>query len=453
MKIVIIGCTHAGIAAMNQCLKYYPNASITVYERNQTISYLSCATYLHISGSVKNLDEAMYANPEQFIKKGVQMRMQHDVIKIDSTTHTILAQDLKTKEFVHDKYDKLIMTTGSKTTIPVIPGIESTKVMLCKTCDEAQKLYEASKGSKKIAILGGGYSGVELAEGYLKSGHQVMLFQRRDQLLNQYLDTPLAKKVKKLLLDNNVKVMTNTVVTRFKETGDGHVLVKTSAGDFLVDMVAITPGVLPQADLLKGQVELAKNGAIITNEYMQSSNPDIFAAGDVTEVHFNPTFNSKYIPLASHAIRQGALAGANIINPRIISMGTQATSGMLVFGYTVACTGLTLHDALHENFDAQEVIYEGNYRPDFMPTNNKISIELVYDRKTHQVLGAQLMSQHEVSQSANTISVVIQNKNTIDQLAYLDMLFSPNFDEPFNYLNLVAQKAVDKEYQFSQSQK
>lgn len=453
MKIVIIGCTHAGIAAMNQCLKYYPDATITVYERNQSISYLSCATYLHIAGSVKNLDEAMYANPEQFIKKGVQMRMQHDVIEIDSTAHTILAQDLQTKEFVHDTYDKLIMTTGSKTTIPVIPGIESTKVMLCKTCDQAQKLAKASKNAKKIAILGGGYSGVELAEGYLKSGHQVILFQRRDQLLNQYLDTELAQKVKQLLLDNNVKVMTKTVVTRFTETEDGKVLIKTSAGDYLVDMVTITPGVLPQADLLKGQVKLAKNGAIITNEYMQSSDPDIFAAGDVTEVHFNPTLDSKYIPLASHAIRQGALAGANVVTPRIKSMGTQATSGMLVFGHTVASTGLTLHDALQENFDAQAVFFEGNYRPDFMPTNTKISIELIYDRKTRQVLGAQLMSKHEVSQSANTISVIIQNKNTIDDLAYLDMLFSPNFDEPFNYLNLVAQKAVDQEYQHSQSQK
>lgn len=134
-------------------------------------------------------------------------------------------------------------------------------------------------------------------------------------------------------------------------------------------------------------------------------------------------------------------------------MGTQATSGMLVFGHTVASTGLTLHDALQENFDAQAVFFEGNYRPDFMPTNTKISIELIYDRKTRQVLGAQLMSKHEVSQSANTISVIIQNKNTIDDLAYLDMLFSPNFDEPFNYLNLVAQKAVDQEYQHSQSQK
>lgn len=453
MKIVIIGCTHAGIAAINQCLKYYPDATITVYERNRSISYLSCATYLHIAGSVKDLNEAMYANPEQFIKKGVQMRMQHDVIEIDGTAHTILAQDLQTKEFVHDKYDKLIMTTGSKTTIPVIPGIESTKVMLCKTCDQAQKLYKASKNAETIAILGGGYSGVELAEGYLKSGHQVILFQRKKQLLNQYLDTTIAQKVKKLLLDNNVKVMTNTVVTRFNETDDGKILVKTNVGDYSVDMVTITPGVLPQADLLKGQVKLAKNGAIITNEYMQSSDPNIFAAGDVTEVHYNPTLNSKYIPLASHAIRQGALAGANILNPRIKTMGTQATTGMLVFGNTVASTGLTLHEALHENFDAQEVFFESNYRPDFMPTNAKISIELVYDRKSRQILGAQLMSEHEVSQSANTISVVIQNKNTIDQLAYLDMLFSPNFDEPFNYLNLVAQKAVDKEYQYSKNQK
>lgn len=445
MKIVIIGCTHAGISAIKSCLKVAPDADITVYERHPDISYLSCGTYLHISGSVPDLNNVFYADPADFSRQGVQMRMRHDVIKIDAQAHTILAQDLQTKELIHDTYDKLIMATGSRTAIPVITGIENPKVMLCKTCDEARRLHQAAQTNHRIAILGGGYAGVELAEGYVKSGHEVLLFQRNAQLLNPYMDPVMADQVTQVLTDHGVTVITGANVTRFSDQVDGQVKVTTTTDDYLVDMVAISPGTLPQADLLKGQVKLAENGAILTDAYMTSSDPDILAAGDVTQIHFNPTGGLRYAPLASHAIRQGALAGLNVLGRRVKTMGSQATTGMQLFGHTVACTGLTLAAAKAAGVDVGSVFYRGNYRPDFMPTTAEIDIQLIYDRHTRRVLGAQLMSTHEVAQSANTVSVVIQNHNTIDQLAYVDMLFSPNFDEPFNYLNLAAQAAVDQE--------
>jgi len=445
MKIAIIGCTHAGIAAMKQILKYYPEAEITVYERHAEISYLSCGTYLHLGGAVKNLADVHYASPTEFTEQGVRMLMQFEVIRVDAAEHTILAQNLQTKELVHDQYDKLIMATGSTTAIPAINGIQNSKVMLCKTCDQAHELYKAAQHSRHVAIVGGGYAGVELAEGYIKSGHQVTLFQRNQQLLDEYMDPAIAQQVKDLLVEKGVDVLTDTEVTQFKDMPNEQLEIATNNGNYMVDMVAICPGVIPQSDLLKGQVQLAKNGAIVTDPYMGTSDPDIFAAGDATEVHYNPTLRQIYMPLASHAVRQGTLAGINVLDKRLKSIGTQATTGMLLFGKTVACTGLTLKAAKAAHFEAKSALYEGNYRPDFMPTTAKISIELVYDKHSRKVLGAQLISDHEVAQSANTLSVVIQNGNTIDELAFLDMLFSPNFDEPFNYLNLVAQKAVDQE--------
>ncbi|RRK11557.1 NADH oxidase [Lactiplantibacillus garii] len=445
MKVAIIGCTHAGIAAIKQILKYYPTTEITVYERHADISYLSCGTYLHLGGAVKNLNDVFYADPDDFAKQGVHMRMQFDVIRIDAHAHTIMAQDLQTKEMVHDHYDKLIMATGSMTAIPAITGIENPKVMLCKTCDQAHELYQAAQNCHNVAIVGGGYAGVELAEGYVKSGHTVTLFQRNQQLLDEYTDPVMAKRVEQLLTTNGVHVITGTTVERFSDTSTGQLKVTTRDADYVVDMVAICPGVIPQSDLLAGQVTLAKNGAIITDPYMGTSDPDIFAAGDVTEVHYNPTLSTTYIPLASHAIRQGTLAGINVLDRRLKSIGTQATTGMLLFGQTIACTGMTLARAKAAHFDAGSAYYRGNYRPEFMPTTTEIQIELVYDRNSRKVLGAQLMSAHEIAQSANTLSVIIQNGNTIDELAFIDMLFSPNFDEPFNYLNLVAQTAVEQE--------
>lgn len=446
MKVAIIGCTHAGIAAMKQILKYYPGTEITVYERHADISYMSCGTYLHLGGTIHNLDQALYANPSEFSEQGVQMRMQYDVINVNADKHTILAQNLQTKELQTDHYDKLVMATGSITAIPAIPGVENPKVMLCKTCEQAQQLYEAAKHAHHIAIVGGGYSGVELAEGYVKSGHTVTLFQRGPHLINEYLDPQISEKIEDLLTTKGIQVRTNAQVTAFSDTADNRLRVATADSEEIFDMAVICPGVIPQSELLAGQVNRTKQGAIVTDRYMGTSNPDIFAAGDVMEVNFNPTKEHAYMPLVSHAIRQGALAGINIFDKRLGAIGTQATTGMLIFDQTVACAGLTLTAAKAANFDAQAAFYEGNYRPDFMPTTAKVMIELVYDQQTRKVLGGQLMSAHEVSQSANTLSVVIHNGNTIDELAFMDMLFSPNFDEPFNYLNLVAQAAVDQEH-------
>ncbi|APX72994.1 NADH oxidase [Companilactobacillus allii] len=445
MKVVVIGCTHAGIEAVRQILKYYPDTKITVYERQSNISYLSCATYLHIEGTVEKLSDARYVEPDDFEEQGVTMEINHDVIQVDSVKHTILVQNLLTKEMETTTYDKLIMATGSITAIPAIPGIENPKVLLCKTYDQANNLCEYTSENQQIAIIGGGYVGVELAQGYSKSGHKVLLVQKSPYLLDKYVEPLISNKIKEELISNGVQVLTNSKVTSFKDTANNKLLITTKDGNYEVDIAAIGAGMIPQTELLQGQVDMAENDAIITDDYMQTSNPDILAAGDASVIHFNPTSSTSYSPLVSHAVRQGTLAGINIFERRLRSIGTQATTGILVFGNTVASTGLTLSQAKEANFNAASVVYEGPYRLEFMPDSYNVVVELIYDKNNRKVLGAQLMSQHDVSQSANTISVLMQYGGTIDQLAMIDMLFSPNFNGPFDYLNLAGQKAVDQE--------
>jgi len=451
MKVVVVGCTHAGIAAVKQVLKNYPEANITVYERQKNISYLSCATYLHIEGTVRSLADTFYAEPDDFTKQGVQMKIQYDVIAINAQTHTLVAQDLLTKEKVTDTYDKLILATGSITAIPAITGIENPKVLLCKTYDQAHDLCEAADDRHRVAIIGGGYIGVELAEGYARTGHEVTLVQKPAQLLNGYLEPELAQKVTTLLTQNGVRVLTGTQVTRFDNTPAGNLLISTTGEPFEVDMAAVSAGMLPQTDLLAGQVSMTPKGAIITDDYMQTSDPDILAAGDNAVVHYNPTQSLSYSPLVSHAIRQGALAGINTFERRVRTIGTQASTGMLVFNHTIACVGMTMRAAEAAHLNAANVHYEGSYRPDFMPEAYQVTIELIYDRNNRQILGAELISEHDVSQAANTISTLMQNHATIDQLALVDMLFSPNFSQPFNYLNLAGQMAVEQEHGYLRS--
>ncbi|MFD1548669.1 FAD-dependent oxidoreductase [Levilactobacillus fuyuanensis] len=445
LKVVVIGCTHAGIAAVKQILKNYPDAEITVYERQSTISYLSCATYLHIEGTVKSLDDARYVEPDDFADEGVTMQISHDVIRVNASEHTLLVQNLATKEMATDTYDKLIMATGSLTAIPAIPGVENPKVLLCKTYNQAHSLCDYSTNQKRIAIIGGGYVGIELAEGYANTGHEVLLIQQPTHLLDQYVEPEISEAVARLLRSHGVQVLRHTRVTAFADTDEGKLCLATEAGNFKVDMAAISAGIIPQTDLLHGQVKMAPNGAILTDDYMQTSNPDILAAGDASVSHDNATNAPIYAPLVSHAVRQGALAGTNAFERRLRTIGTQNTTGVLVFGHTLARTGLTMKQATAANLNAAHVLYAGPYRPKFMPEHYPVMMELVYDRNNRKVLGAQLLCQHDVSQAANAVSALMQNGGTIDQLAMLDMLFSPNFSEPFNYLNKTAQMAVDQE--------
>lgn len=445
MKVIVVGCTHAGTAAVEQILQNNPDTEVTVYERDDNISFLSCGIALYLGRKVQHLEDMFYASPKDLEKMGAKVKMKHDVLKIDTKKKTVMCENMETHEIINDTYDKLIMTTGSSVVVPPIMGISDTRILMCKSYAQAREIYETAKDHKHITIVGGGYIGVELAESYANTDHEVTLIQSRDQVLNNYIDKDMSEKVIDLLKEHGVKVYLSERVTGFDRTEDDHVLIETTGDDHTSDLVIVCTGFVANTELLRGQVDMDRHGAIIINEYTQTSDPDIYAAGDACTVNFNPTGKPAYMPLATNAIRQGALAGINVFGDIKKYMGTQATSAMELFGYTIASTGLTLKHALANGLNAASVEYHDYYRPKYMPTTDMLTIKLVYDRDNRLILGAQLFSKHEVAQSANTISVCIQNKNTIDDLAFMDMLFQPNYDNPFNYLNLVAQQAVAQE--------
>ena len=184
------------------------------------------------------------------------------------------------------------------------------------------------------------------------------------------------------------------------------------------------------------------NGAILTDEYMQTSVKDVYAAGDSAAVHYNPTQKADYIPLATNAVRQGLLIGRNIETPTEKYMGTQATSAVELFGRTYSGSGLTVEGAKVRGIEVATTTLEQDYRPDFMPSTTPVLMNLMWDPKTRQVLGGSFTSMYDIAQAANVISMAIQTKMTIDQLAMVDMFFQPNYDQPVNYVNAIAMQAV-----------
>lgn len=441
MKVIVIGCTHAGTAAVNQILASNPDTEVTIYERNDNVSFLSCGIALYLGGQVADPQGLFYSSPEQLAELGATVHMQHDVTDVDTENHEITVTDLKTGASKTDHYDKLVVTTGSWPVIPPIDGIDSPNVYLCKNWTHAQNLWEAAKPAKRVIVIGGGYIGTELVEAYQKQGKEVTLIDGLPRILNKYLDKEFTDRVEQNFVDHGIKMALNQMVQGFSDDGK-EVSVKTDKGSYTADMAILCVGFRPNTGLLKGKVDMNANGSIKTNDYMQTSDPDIHGAGDSVAVHYNPTQKDAYIPLATNAVRQGTLVGLNIFKPTRKYMGTQSTSGLMLFGQTIVSSGMTLEHAQAENVPAAAVTFEDNYRPEFMPTTKPVLMQLVYNPETREILGAQFMSEHDVSQSANVISVMIQNHNTIDDLGFVDMFFQPIYDRPFNYLNLLGQAAI-----------
>lgn len=443
MKVAIIGCTHAGTFATKQILAENPDAEVTVYEKNDVISFLSCGIALYLGGQVKDPQGLFYSNPEELSKLGATVLMKHNVQNIDNQAHTITVENLETHEVTTSSYDKLVMTSGSWPVIPPIPGIDSDKVLLCKNWAHAQELFQRAKNAKRIAVIGAGYIGAELAEAYSLKDHDVTLIDGQDRVMPKYFDTAFTDKIEDEYRSHNVRLALNQKVQGFTTTTDG-VTIATDKEQIDVDLAVLCIGFRPNTDLLADKVVMAKNGAIITNDYMQSSDPDIFAAGDSAAVHYNPTGKNAYIPLATNAVRQGILVGKNIAKPTVKYMGTQSSSGLALYGISLCSTGLTYEAAKEQGINAEQVLVTDNYRPEFMPTTLPVTMSLVFNPDTREILGGALMSKYDISQSANLLSVCIQNHNTIDDLAMVDMLFQPNFDRPFNYLNILGQAAQAK---------
>ncbi|OGX78690.1 NADH oxidase [Exiguobacterium sp. SH31] len=442
MKIAVIGCTHAGTAAVKGLLAKHDNLDITVYERNDNVSFLSCGIALHVGGVVKRAEELFYSSPTELEELGATMRMKHDVLNIDTEAKTVHAKNLETGEDVYDTFDRLIVTTGSWPIVPTLPGIEMTGIELCKNYGHAQRIIERAKGATNIAVIGAGYIGVELVEAFEVYGKQVTFIDSADRILNKYLDKSFTDQLEADMTSRGIDLELSQTVEAFRGT-DGNVThVVTDKGEFEADLVILCVGFRPNTGLLAGQVDMLGNGAIIVDEYMRTSNPDVFAAGDSCAVYYNPARTHAYIPLATNAVRMGTLVAENLVTPRVRYQGTQGTSGLRLYDWNIASSGLTEEAAGLFGLEVESVVIEDAYRPEFMPTAEPVQFKLVYEVGTHRVVGGQVLSKADMTQAVNTLSLAIQNEMTVEELAYVDFFFQPHYNKPWHFINSGALAAM-----------
>ncbi|WP_373774446.1 FAD-dependent oxidoreductase, partial [Streptococcus ferus] len=287
---------------------------------------------------------------------------------------------------------------------------------------------------KKVAVVGAGYIGVELAEAFKRNGREVVLIDVVDTCLAGYYDRDLSDMMSKQMADNGIELAFGETVKAIE--GDGKVeRIVTDKTSRDVDMVVLAVGFRPNTSLGAGKLETFRNGAFLVNKKQETSLPDVYAVGDCATVYDNAINDTNYIALASNALRSGMVAGHNAAGHDIESLGVQGSNGISIFGLNMVSTGLTEEKAKRFGFNPVTAEITDQQKAAFMEHGNyDVTLKIVYDKDSREVLGAQMASLGDISMAIHMFSLAIQEHITIDRLALLDLFFLPHFNQPLSYI-------------------
>lgn len=439
MKTVIIGTNHSGIAAANTILDNYENQEVVMIDKNSNLSYLGCGTALWVGQQIDGYEGLFYTNPADFLAKGAKISMETTVESIDFDKKEVHCKNKAGEEYV-ESYDNLVLATGSTPISPSLPGQDLDGISFLKLFQDGQVVdAELDKEDvKRVAVIGAGYIGVEIAEAAKRRGKEVLLFDAADTSLSTYYDEEFSAEMDKNLKENGLELHFGELATGY-EGKDGRITgIVTDKGSYPVDLVINAIGFRPNNVLGKEDLELFTNGAYLVNKQQQTSKDGVYAVGDCATVYSNAIQDTAYIALATNAVRSGIVAGHNIGGTALESAGVQGSNGISIFGYNMVSTGLSAKAAKAAGYNVGVTDFEDLQKPAFMKENDSVKIRIVYDKDTRRVLGAQIASNDDISMAIHMFSLAIAKGVTIEELALLDIFFLPHFNQPYNYITMAA---------------
>ena len=450
-KIVVIGANHAGTACINTMLDNFGNENeIVVFDQNSNISFLGCGMALWIGKQIDGPEGLFYSDKEKLEAKGAKVYMESPVLSVDYDKKEVTALVNGQKHV--ESYEKLIFATGSQPIIPPIKGIEIVEgnrefkatmenvqfVKLYQNSAEVIEKLRNNEGIKRVAVVGAGYIGVELAEAFERLGKEVTLIDVADTCLAGYYDRELSDLMSKNLVDHGIKLAYGQTVQAV-EGSDKVERVVTDKETFDIDMVIMAVGFRPNTDLGAGKIELFHNGAFLVDKKQETSLSGVYAIGDCATIYDNALDDMSYIALASNAVRSGIVGAYNATGHELEGIGVQGSNGINIYDLKMVSTGLTLEKAKAAGYNAVETGFDDLQKPEFIKhDNHEVAIRIVFDKDTRVILGAQIASHEDISMGIHLFSLAIQEKVTIDKLALTDIFFLPHFNKPYNYITMAA---------------
>ena len=439
MKVVIVGGVAGGATAAARIRRLDEQAEIVVFERSGYISYANCGLPYYIGDVITDPEELTLQTPESFFSRfRVDMKVRHEVTAIHPERKTVSVKNLETDEVFEESYDKLILSPGAKPTQPRLPGVGIDKLFTLRTVEDTFRIKEyINQNHPKSAVLaGGGFIGLELAENLRELGMDVTIVQRPKQLMNPF-DADMASMIHSEMRKHGVKLALGYTVEGFEERNGGvDVLLKDNA-PLHADMVVLTIGVTPDTALAReAGLELGIKGSIVVNDRMETSVPDIYAAGDAVQVKHYVTGEDALISLAGPANKQGRIIADNICGGDSRYLGSQGSSVIKVFDMTAATTGINETNARKAGLDVDTVILSPMSHAGYYPGGKVMTMKVVFEKGTYRLLGAQIVGYDGVDKRIDVLATAIHAGLKATQLKDLDLAYAPPYSSAKDPVNM-----------------
>ena len=449
-KIVIIGGVAAGATAAAKARRISTNAEITMIEAGADISFANCGLPYYIGGDIKSRSSLILQSPESFKEQYDVNVFTHTLVaSIDKKAHEIKTVDTRSGEQRTFQYTKLILAQGGRPVTPTLPGANLDHVFTLWTMDDMDKIarHLDEKKPKTAVVVGGGFIGLEMVEALVKRGLKVHVVEMMPHVMAT-MEGEVAGFIENELLSYGVDIHTNAGVTEIKPTS-----VKLDNGSVIdAEMVLLSIGVRPTLQLAKETgLELGEAGGLLVSNTLQTSDADIYAAGDMVEIEHRVNGKKVRIPLAGPANRQGRIAAENALGGSHAYKGALGTSIVRVFEAVAGTTGLSLKQARSMGIDADAVVVHKEHHTAYYPNAEMVTVMLVYDKKTGIVLGGQTAGYKGADKRLDVIATAAASKLTVSDLADIDFAYSPPIGTANDAINMAAYTAENKISGFSSS--
>jgi len=449
-KILIIGGVAAGATAAAKARRISATAQITMLEAGADISFANCGLPYYIGGDIESRAKLILQSPESFKEQyEVDVHTHTMVTAIDRNAHIVTAEDTRTGKKKTFEYTKLILAQGGKPIKPEIAGAEQDNVFSLWTLQDMDKIdnFIKTKKPRTAVVAGGGFIGLEMVEALVKRGMHVSVVEMMPHVMS-LMEPETAGFIEREMLSYGVEIFTNTGVNTISQNK-----VRLNNGKILdADMIILSIGVRPTLQLAKETgLVLGESGGLLVNDHMQTSDPDIYAGGDMIEVEHRVNGKKVRIPLAGPANRQGRIAAENALGGTHRYKGALGTSVVRVFEAVAGITGYSLKQALAAGYNADAVVVHKEHHTSYYPGAENVTVMLVYDKNTGIILGGQTAGYKGADKRLDVIATAVASKLTVADLADIDFAYSPPIGTANDALNMAAYTAENKMSGFSHS--
>ena len=441
MKVIIIGGVAGGATAAARLRRLDESAEIIILERTGYVSYANCGLPYFLSGVIADEGKLTLQTPASFKERfNIDVRVRNEAVAIDPDAKTVTVRRLEDGSEYTEDYDALVYAPGARATRPDMPGADDERILTMRTVEDTfriRQLIEA-RNPRTAIVVGGGFIGLEVAENLVEAGIAVTLLQRSDQVLRP-LDRDMASLIHNKLRAAGVDLRLGTPVVGYERPGEGEGMrvIIEEGGVLEADLVFIGLGTTPDTVLAKeAGIELGRKGAVVVDDHMRTSAPDIYAVGDAVEIVNSVSGQKALIPLAGPANKQGRIAANNICGIDDVYTGSLGSSIVKVFDLTAAATGLNSSGAKAAGIDFDSVVLRPASHATYYPGSSSITMKVLFEPATGRIIGAQALGKEEVAKQVDVFATAITAGMTAADLEDLDLAYAPPFSSAKSPVNM-----------------